>query len=194
MDTKTIISIALVAIAFLLVDAKPFEETEDGRFLDLNERVEEYLRDMEQNSLQRVAASRNFWDWAKKAAHDVGKVAKVAAPLAIKLAPLLVGERFLDLNERMEEYLKEMEQNSLQRVVASRNFWDWAKKAAHDVGSVAKVAAPVALKLAPLLVGDRFVDTCNCSRQTSGTCAVTNSLCFSGSKYASPFRLFLQNI
>ena len=132
MDTKTIISIALVAIAFLLVDTKPFEETEDGRFLDLN--------------------------------------------------------------ERMEEYLREMEQNSLQRVAASRNFWDWAKKAAHDVGSVAKVAAPVALKLAPLLVGDRFVDTCNCSRQTSGTCAVTNSLCFSGSKYASPFRLFLQNI
>ena len=66
MDTKTIISIALVASALLLVDAKPFEETEDDRFLDLNERVEEYLREMEQNSLQRAAASRNFWDWLKK--------------------------------------------------------------------------------------------------------------------------------
>ena len=137
MDTKTIISIALVASALLLVDAKPFEETEDDRFLDLNERVEEYLREMEQNSLQRAAASRNFWDWLKKAGHKVGKVAK-------------------------------------------------------KVGEVAKVVAPIASNVAKL-AGDRFVDTngaCNCSRQTSGKCAVTNSLCFSGSKQASHFRLF----
>ena len=124
MDTKTIISIALVAVAFLLAEAKPFEETKDDRFMDLNEKAEDYLRELEEISLQRAASSRNFWDWTKKAAHDVGKVAKVAAPYALQAAKMYAS-------------------------------------------------------------GDRFVDTngaCNCSRQTSGKCAVTKSLCFSGSK------------
>ena len=127
MNTKTIIFIALVAVAFLLAEAKPFEETKDDRFMV---EAEEYLRKLEEISLQRVAVSRNFWDWAKKAVHDVGKVAK-------------------------------------------------------KVGEGAKVVAPIALKAAALMAGDRFVDTngaCNCSRQTSGECAVTKSLCFSGSK------------
>ena len=42
MDTKTIISIALVAVAFLLAEAKPFEETKEDQFMDLNEKAEDY--------------------------------------------------------------------------------------------------------------------------------------------------------
>merc|ERR1712142_1308399 len=122
MDTKTIISIALVAVAFLLAEAKPFEETKDDRFMDLNEKAEDYLRELEENSLQRAAVSRNFWDWVKNTAHKVGEGAKVVAPYALQAAKMYAA-------------------------------------------------------------GDRFVDTngaCNCSRQTSGKCAVTKSLCFSG--------------
>ena len=187
MDTKTIISIALVAVVFLLAEAKPFEETKDDRFKNLNEKAEDYLRELEEISLQRAASSRNFWDWAKKAAHDVGKVAKVAAPYALQAAKLYAsGDRFVDLNDKVEEYLRELEENSLQRAAASRNFWDWVKNTAHKVGEGAKVVAPYALQAAKMYAsGDRFVDTngaCNCSRQTSGKCAVTKSLCFSGSK------------